>query len=254
MKVVISWSGEPSQALAKELHSWLPMVIQAVEPWMSDESIRKGAEWRTDLMRTLKDAKVGILCVTQDNQEASWLLFEAGALLKAVESNYVCPYLLGLVPTDLKSPLADFQATEANKDDTLKLLQTINSAQGNAELKDESLRAAFDKWWPDLESKLDELRSKSLPSGPPVPRRTVDDLAAEILARVRNLEGLVGGHRRAPLPLPPSLSKLFEGIDLSSSKIGTYGKSLGKNPETALTELLGKLFENDSCPDGREQT
>ena len=42
MKVFISWSGTRSKALANALHKWLPMVLQYVEPWVSDSDIDAG--------------------------------------------------------------------------------------------------------------------------------------------------------------------------------------------------------------------
>lgn len=43
MKVFISWSGETSKKVALALKAWLPNVIQALDPWMSDKDIEKGA-------------------------------------------------------------------------------------------------------------------------------------------------------------------------------------------------------------------
>ena len=40
--VFITWSKERSKAAALALRGWLPLVIQAVEPWMSDKDIGKG--------------------------------------------------------------------------------------------------------------------------------------------------------------------------------------------------------------------
>jgi hypothetical protein len=45
MKLFISWSGEASHAVAKAFREWIPSVINAVEPWLSDEDIATGAHW-----------------------------------------------------------------------------------------------------------------------------------------------------------------------------------------------------------------
>ena len=41
MKVIISWSGLTSKAVASVLYEWLPAVIPPIKPWMSSEDIRK---------------------------------------------------------------------------------------------------------------------------------------------------------------------------------------------------------------------
>ncbi len=85
MKVFISWSGERSKAVAQAWHDWLPNVIQAVEPWMSETDIAKGARWGMDMARELDETRVGIICLTPENLNAPWILFEAGALSKTLE-------------------------------------------------------------------------------------------------------------------------------------------------------------------------
>jgi hypothetical protein len=93
MKVFISWSGPRSKAAAQALHQWLPDVIQSIEPWMSAEDIDAGARWGNEVTNELAQTRCGIICLTQDNLTAPWILFEAGALSKTIEKTYVIPYL-----------------------------------------------------------------------------------------------------------------------------------------------------------------
>ena len=158
MKVFISWSGSTSKAIAEALHGWIPNVIQAVEPWVSSENIEKGARWSTDMAKQLEETKVGVICLTPDNIEAPWILFEAGALSKTLEQTYVCPYLFGVKPSNLKGPLVQFQTTNADETDTQKLVLTINKALEEQALSNKQLEESFKTWWPRLKEKLDSLR------------------------------------------------------------------------------------------------
>src|SRR6267142_2388272 len=108
--VFISWSKETSRRVAVALRSWLPEVIQNISVWVSDIDIAAGSRNATEISDSLLKAKVGIVCLTPSNLVAPWLLFEAGAISKAVgNKNFVCPYLFGLKITAIQKPLADFQ-------------------------------------------------------------------------------------------------------------------------------------------------
>ncbi len=101
--VFISWSGERSRHVPEALRAWLPMVLQASKPFMSKRDIDKGSRWHVELAKALEVTKVGIICLVPENQTASWLLFEAGALSKTVDrGTRVCTYLLAeLKPQDV---------------------------------------------------------------------------------------------------------------------------------------------------------
>ena len=145
---------------AEALREWLPNVLQVVDPWMSAEDIDKGVRWSSDITEELTKSTAGIICITAENLEAPWLHFEAGALSKDIEKrSLVCPYLIGLKPNELRGPLIQFQATVAERKDTLKLLGTLNSALAQEALSDKQLEKVFEVWWPRFESALQVILS-----------------------------------------------------------------------------------------------
>lgn len=99
------------------------------------------------------------MCVTADNTESPWLNFEAGALSKAIDKAKVSAFIVGLKRSEVKAgPILQFQSTIPEKNDVLKLLQSINSA-GKLPLDSVRLDTIFEVWWPQLEQSLAELEA-----------------------------------------------------------------------------------------------
>src|SRR4030095_4547070 len=98
MNVFISWSGDRSRRLAKALSPLLSGAIPDLRVWMSD-ALEPGTAWLQELNEKLEESDVGVLCLTPENMDAAWLLFEAGALAKKFSKSRVVPYNLG-VPDD----------------------------------------------------------------------------------------------------------------------------------------------------------
>lgn len=185
MRIFVSWSGDRSKFVAEALRDWLPDVIQALEPWMSSEDIDKGSRWFSDIITQLNEVKVGIICLTPENLESAWILFEAGALSKTLNKTFVCTYLLDIEPGDISAPLGQFQATKANKEDTKKILCTINKALGEEFLTKERLESAFERCWPDFEKKLEAIPDVDSIKVKKKKKRTEKELLEEILELVR---------------------------------------------------------------------
>jgi hypothetical protein len=126
---------------------------------------------------------VGVICLTPENLERPWILFEAGALSKTLgDKTRVCPYLFGgLQPENVRPPLGMFQATKAVKDETRKLVGTVNRVLGGP-LAEEKLYTVFQRMWPELEDKL-----AAVPAAPGVaePRRSERDILVEVLDLAR---------------------------------------------------------------------
>ena len=111
MKVFISWSGDLSRELAEALRDWLPAVLQSVKPFFTPNDIEKGARWGKDIALELQASALGIFCLTKENLTKPWIMFEAGALSKQLDSSRVCPVLFGVESADLEGPLVQFQAS-----------------------------------------------------------------------------------------------------------------------------------------------
>src|SRR4051794_40310774 len=104
MKLFISWSGPRSRLVASALRTALEVVFDGVEPWMSQTDLEPGARWAQVLGKELENTDFGIICVSSDNVNSSWLNFEAGCLAKQTDSSRVVPFLIDLEKKSLTGP------------------------------------------------------------------------------------------------------------------------------------------------------
>ncbi len=182
MNVFISWSGQRSRSLAEALRGWLPRVIQAARPWMSDEDISAGSRWLAEIQSELSQSSLGIICVTPENQHSPWLLFEAGALSKALAQTHVCPLLLGLAPSQLAGPLSQFQSSEANRDGIGRIVSSLNKALGDYGLSAGDVDEVVSVWWPRLEQQIADALAIKHDQGK---TRTLEEILEEVVANTR---------------------------------------------------------------------
>lgn len=185
MKVYLGWSGESSKQIAHGLRQWIPNVLQAVDPWMSDVDLDAGVTWPTELFTELEKSDFGVICLTTQNLVSPWLLFEAGALSKKVGRAKVVPYLYKIEPSVLRSPLSLFQCAIADIKGTYKLLASLNKYLGDAGISSTQLETAYRKWHPDWQKVLEKVPSEAKES--PEPRPNQEEIIEEILLTVREL-------------------------------------------------------------------
>ena len=154
VNIFISWSGEPSNRAAEYLESWLPQIVQSARPFVSGSDIDKGTRWGTELRNHLEASDFGIVCLTPQNLNSAWILFEAGALSK-LDNSRVCPILFGLKPANVTFPLAQFQLTMPDRQDIKKLVFSMNQAlPDDRRISNQVLERSFEKFWPELEEQL----------------------------------------------------------------------------------------------------
>ncbi len=253
MKVFISWSGETSKGLAEALREWLPAVIQAVNPYFSPDDVSKGSRWSSEISKELEDSAIGIICLTKENLEAPWIMFEAGALSKKLDESRVCPILFGLDPTDIKGPLVQFQASRFQKQDLKKLIKMINDQLGEAALDAETVDSVFEMWWPKLEKTVNDVMSKAKTD-----TKSAERSDRELLEEILNLTRSTAKDVR-------TVSRVTEQASLAAAGLPGYTddrddarsqraelKILDKKLRSLLSELRHERFPlNSGEPDNR---
>lgn len=161
MNIFLSWSTDYSKKIAQEFRNWIPYVLQDLEPFMSSQDISMGSDWYSDIRHHLTDSTVGIIFLTPDNIDSPWLNFEAGALSASLEpEKKVIPIIFGAENTNTvlsKSPLKHFQSVlYPDKSGIRNLMSGLNNSMPNS-LPSDIFETTFEKWWPDLDKKLNEL-------------------------------------------------------------------------------------------------
>lgn len=246
MKVFLSWSGQRSKEVAGLLSDWLCCVIQASRPWISTRDLDRGSLWFGEINDQLKDTTVGIICLTQENKNRPWILFEAGALAKGLSTSRVCTLLIDLEPKDIEDPLAQFNHTFPVRDSVLGLVKTLNNALAGSGLDNRILEQVFETYWPQFEQRFSNILSTT-EAQPPSKPRPKEDVLGEILentrmlnSRIRKLEHETERYRMREMDTP--LNTIHEQVaDLLNAGapiefiIDRYGNRL---PKSMLKEII----------------
>jgi len=238
MKVFISWSGDRSKSLAQAFREWLPLVLHYVEPWLSEADIEAGERWAQSVAKELAASNFGIICVTSENITSPWVLFEAGALTKSLETSRVIPLLLDLEFSDVSGPLAQFQAKKLSRAGIGEVIQSIQKAAEHP-IPEARAKQLFEALWSEFEKKLE-----AIPDDAPTERhmRPQHEILEELVASVRSLD-----------------SRIREGEDIGSMKrrsrrmrgmhpmmFREFHHVVGERPDDPIMILiLASMFRDD---------
>jgi ribosomal protein L7/L12 len=184
MRIFISWSGERSRQVGLALRDWLPLALHFVKPWLSATDIDAGQRWATEVGAQLNDSSFGILCLTRDNLQSPWMLFEAGALAKSVTAGAVVPYLLDIDFSEITGPLAQFQGKKADESSTFDLVKAINN-RALEPVPNERLADLFELLWPRLKEMLSRTPQTTATAQP---LRQQREILEELVQVVRAVE------------------------------------------------------------------
>ncbi|WAC29098.1 toll/interleukin-1 receptor domain-containing protein [Ancylobacter sp. SL191] len=239
MRVFLSWSGELSEKIAQIYHNWIPSVLQAAKPYFSPKDIEKGKRWSSEIEKELHSSSICLIFLTKDNLDSNWIMFEAGAVSRSIGISHVCPILFDLEPTDVSGPLAQFQATKFDKEETKKLFLMMNSAIGEHRLNEEVANSVFEKWWPDLNATItDTVNQHKSKNGKKEDVRSDRDLIEEILLLTRNINSnKPTNHTANPLPYEYTAYKtVIKSIESIIDRIMLVDSDYGH-----LFDILGSL-------------
>lgn len=221
MRIFISWSGKASLAVATALKEWLPYIFNGIELFVSSEDIRKGKRWPAEISKELDQCNFGIVCLTSDNLQAPWILFESGALSKSVKSASVFTLVLGgLRPVDIEGPLSHFQHTVFEKEDFFKLIKSINEGLETGKQEPTRLRTIFNKFWDDLNSTVTTVVTAQ---SKPHKERSMEDMLRELLETTRYIARNIPDARQVS---------------------GSAEQSRGQSPEGFWPEFLERIAKS----------
>ena len=206
MKVFISWSGQASRDVAEALRAWLPPLVQSADFWMSSQDIGSGTRWFAEIGRQLDETDFGIICLTPENRESPWLMFESGALAKRLDLARVVPLYIGLKPSEVRPPLGMFQGVPLTSETIFDLVRDLNgaserpvSSDGIKSLVDAMLPAFMDRVNPSIEAAKANTNT-------PAPSPEQESIS-ELTNVVRDLQWQLERRMRDPRGLPPRVMR-----------------------------------------------
>ena len=171
MNIFICWSGERGERLAGALQTHLPKLIPgfAAPPenrlFVSGD-IEKGSRWFDAVEAELERADAGLVCITREALLSGWIHFEAGVLARAVRKKNartkrpaatLYTYLLGVEPAELKGPLAEFQSTRFDSEDTKRLCVAISASMARGAVARGDWEESFDRAWGGFKKDVDAI-------------------------------------------------------------------------------------------------
>ena len=174
---------------------------------MSAEDLAGGTIWSESLVSQTDGISAAVLCLTPENVRSPWILFETGALMKALRGKFVIPLTYDFDPRELTHPLSFFNGFRLNEGGMRRLVATL-SVLANPD----SPTFDFSSWWSNARTAYEEIPHK-IPAS--------DFLRSVKESDYTRPEQFAEFSARESLLLQSRLDELSEGrISLYSQEIG----------------------------------
>lgn len=185
MKVFISWSGDAERQVAEALRAAITTVCAGrAQPFVSSQDIPKGERGIPFIDAELASNDYGIVVLSAANHAKPWINYEGGAMASTL-ANPVATVLLDLNPADFDGPLRTRQATRFTERQDMRDLFVQIAAAADPDMPASTTDILFNSAWGAL-----QLSWNPDANAPHEPLRTSDEMLAEVVDRVRNIEAL----------------------------------------------------------------
>lgn len=245
LNIFISWSGAQSEEVGQAFSSLLPDLFDGIDTFISGADIDKGTRWSHVLSTSLKSSSCGIVCLTPESLQSTWVAFEIGAISKAAGGaeaarNRIWTYIVGLERSELAvSPFAEYQATNATQKDTFRLVESINGLSPNP-VTSATLKKRYDQvFWPPFSKHIEHARS--LQPSELTNRSKESLLLAEILNSVTEIRDEL---RRAPKQLVKLETLSSDPMNLESLSLIKPGE-MSAQPIDLKSDPLTRLIAHE---------
>lgn len=111
-QLFISWSGEKGKKVADLIYNWIDRIYEnAKENVFLSTRIEPGHQGVLEIMNALEHCSKGFFIMTRERINSPWIHFEAGAISKAKDTNWIIPIFVDIKRKALgNGPLSEFQS------------------------------------------------------------------------------------------------------------------------------------------------
>ena len=157
MRIFVMWSGAPGHTAAEALYDLLSATAPGVRIFLSSRSLEPGDPWSQQLADNLREANVGIACLTREGAHSRWIHYEAGMVAKLPRHRLI-PIRYGLQA--IEGPLGHLQSVDGTKESGVwSMVETLNSDRPRRKrLSRSMLQTAFQDAWPLYADEIDTLK------------------------------------------------------------------------------------------------
>lgn len=111
-QLFISWSGETGKKVADLIYDWIDRIYEnAKANVFLSTRIEPGHQGFLEIMNALEHCSKGLFIMTRERVNSPWIHFEAGAISKAKDTNWIIPIFVDITRKALgNDPLSEFQS------------------------------------------------------------------------------------------------------------------------------------------------